>query len=142
MFKIQHDRLIKLGQIMRSVKPENVNMGLILETDIEKPNECGTVGCALGHCSRNQSFNEWGVKNAVVVDYRFGSTEVGVKYKGRYYAPHDYALAGAAIFGISEDEAEYLFGSVSEYDDNYGEPEKEVFLNRFCDFMNSKNLHM
>ena len=144
MSKIQHERLIKLGQIMRSVKPQNVNMATILETNytgFDKENECGTVGCALGHCSLNKSFHDWGVKYKIIRDNNF-SPEVGITYKGKYYSPYKFAEAGAAIFGITEEEAEDLFSSISIDDVNYGDPEKDVFLERFSTFMKSKNLHM
>lgn len=129
MVKIQHERLIKLGQIMRSVSKDKIRMDVILN----KPT-CGSAGCALGQCSVNKTFQDWGVKPILINNGWI--TDVGISYEGTKYNPRNFEKIGAKIFGITEDEAYKLFKP------SYSNDEKEDFLNRFRSFMKSKNLHM
>lgn len=127
MKKPNQERLIKLGRIMRSVKPENVNMGCIAD-DV-----CGSVGCALGHMAMNKDFKK---ELRLKLTDKYGN--IGITYKNTFYQPYQYDVLGSKIFGISEQEADYLF--CQSYETSISD--KEVFLKRYRAFMKKHNLKM
>lgn len=131
MSKINHKRLIKLGRIMRSVKPENVEMSLIAKKPV-----CGSSGCALGHAAMNKDFRAEGL--SLFLSKSEFSESVGLKFKNKYFDPDFFAEAGAEIFGITVRESQKLF----EPSYGTGTEQKEEFLERFRSFMKSKNLHV
>lgn len=134
MKKHHIDRLEKLYDFLGTVKPAKFNFGAwgasnIGATDL---NVCGTTACALGWAASMPEFRKRGLKlqwSVATVGPGDKESEAVVVLKdkdGQLYNGED---AGREFFGLTSDEADYLFlpkGYGWDSDDSIGEEDMSV----------------
>lgn len=96
MFK---ERLLKLAELLDSVKDEEFNIN-------RWRSSCGTVACAIGHAAGDKYFQDLGLSFIPPCSYPTGQYSEGYV---PYYDGFSGIEASARLFGITIEDAEYLF---------------------------------
>jgi hypothetical protein len=150
---MEKERLLRLASRMDKVKPEHFDIGnwyspadgyeelgktAVFREDgmLARENVCGSVACVLGHAALISDFVEQGL--GYVPTYReYGKTRVladmRITYKDKLYED-----AGAAFFGLDEDQASILFGLSGPYNYlYYFEITPQNVAKALCEFVES-----
>ena len=112
MKKFHIDRLEKLYNFLGTVEPKKFDFSSWADTKTGETdmNVCGTTACALGWAGSMPEFRKRGLKLGWEKSYWDSS-----KVRGEVYLYSDGAIdangleAGEKFFGLTEEEAEYLF---------------------------------